>query len=59
MDRVPCELGVLGEVPREAAVPLLARVLGDLVALVDTQGHGAAESHGYCSTVAAVAEGSQ
>lgn len=53
-DHVPNELGVLGEAPAAAAVPRLAHVLGHLVALVEAHGHGVAQSHGCCSSMAVV-----
>lgn len=56
-DHVPHEFGVFGETPAVAAVPRLAHVLGHLVTRVEAHGHGVAQSHGCCSTMAAAAEG--
>ena len=56
-DHVLHKLGVFGETPAAAPVPRLAHVLGHLVTLVEAHGHGVAQSHGCCSTMAAAAEG--
>ena len=50
-DHVPHELGVLGEAPVAAAVPLLAQVLCHFVAFVEAHGHGVVESPGCCSSM--------
>ena len=52
-DHVLHELGVLGEEPVGRAVFWLADVLHHLVALVEAHGHGAVQSHGCCSPMAA------
>lgn len=53
-DRVLHDLGVLGEALAVAAMPQLAHVLGHLVTLLKAHGHGVAQSHGCCSSMAAL-----
>jgi hypothetical protein len=44
---------VFGEAPASPAVSRLTDVFRHLVALVEAYGHGVAQSHGWCSPMAA------
>lgn len=55
--RVLHDLGVLSEALAVSSVPQLAHVLGHLVTPRQGPGHGVAQTHGCCSSMAAMVEG--